>query len=261
MPKKQQPKIVLWDLETIPDMEEAMKVWTGLGNYPGLTLKASISSIICFGYKIYGEGKKAKCLNAWDYKGWQKNINDDRPLVEAAYEILKDADCIVTHNGKKFDLKHFQTRLIKHGLPPLPPIAHVDTRHVASKKLYTFNNRLNTLGDFLVNEKKMDHEGWELWVKVSKRDPQAMKKMTAYCKQDVQLLEKIFHRLRAHSTEIPNHNLFSISETNSCPNCGGSRLRSNGWRFTSTRKYRRYVCIDCGTYSRTDAHNEKPRTF
>lgn len=257
---KREPRIILWDLETLPDMEEAMKVWTGLGNYPGLTLKASISSIICFGYKVYGKDHPVKCVNAWDFKTrWKRNVNDDYMVVKTAYSVLRNADLIVTHNGKKFDVKHLNTRLIKHGFPPLPPVAHVDTCAVSKAKLYMFNNRLNTLGDFLVGEEKMEHEGWKLWVKVRKRNPKAMKTMTAYCKQDVLLLEKVFKRLRAHSKEIPNFNLFSISERNLCPTCGGTRLRSLGWRFTKTNKYRRYICVDCGAASHTNKKDQMPR--
>ena len=118
-----EPRIILWDLETLPDAREAIKVWTGLGNYPGLTLKASISSIICFGYKVYGKDKPVKCVAAWDFKTrWKKDINDDYMVVKAAYDVLRTADLIVTHNGKRFDQKHLNTRLIKHGFPPLPPI-------------------------------------------------------------------------------------------------------------------------------------------
>ncbi len=258
---KREPRVICFDLETLPDMAEAMKVWTGLGNYPGLTLKASISSIICFGFKVFGKCHPVQCVNAWDFpKRWNKNINDDYMVVKAAYDILRTADLVVTHNGKRFDWKHLQTRLLKHGFPPLPNIAHVDTCAIAKSKLYMFNNRLNTLGDFIVNEKKMEHEGWELWVKVSKREPKAQKKMTAYCKQDVLLLEKIFRKLRAHSKAIPNYNLFTISKTNICPNCGSTRLRSLGFQYNKTNVYRRFICTDCGTSSRVNKDGTMPRT-
>jgi DNA polymerase elongation subunit (family B) len=257
-----EPRIILWDLETLPNLGEALKVWTSLGNYPGLTLKASISSIICFGYKEFGKDQPVKCVNAWDFKKrWLKDVNDDLEVVKAAHKVLSGADCVVTHNGKRFDWKYLQTRILKHGLEPLPPIPHVDTRAVASKKLYIFNNKLNTVGDFVAGEQKLDHEGWKLWVSVHGRDKKACKTMTAYCKQDVLLLEKVFRRIRAHSKDVPNFNLFTISETNHCPNCGSTRLRSLGHRVTATKVYRRYICIDCGAASRTDKNDKLPRAL
>ena len=114
------PKIVIFDLETLPNLPEALKVWPQLSSFPGRTLKATVSSIICFGYKVVDQDMKAKCLNAWDWPEWEVDVNNDRALLEMAYEILHDADAVVTHNGKRFDWRHIQTRLKKNSLPLLP---------------------------------------------------------------------------------------------------------------------------------------------
>jgi len=255
---KSSPRIILFDLETLPNLPEALKVWTDLSNFPGQTLRASISSVICAGWKVLGEDK-INCINAWDFPAWKKNVNDDKPICLALYEVLKDADCVITHNGKRFDWKFFQSRLLFHGLPPLPKIHHVDTCAEAKKNLFVLNNRLNTIARFLTDKEKARHEGWDLWVKTHARYPKAMKTMTAYCKQDVLVLEEIFRRLRPVISSLPNYNLFNPLKEKSCPNCGSSRLRSEGKRHTSTRSYRRYICQDCNTWSRTDLNDEAPR--
>lgn len=189
------PRIIYWDLETMPDLQASMEVFPQLSNYPGLTLKATHNSIICFGYKVSGM-KKSKCINAWDFPRWRKNINDDYEVVKAAAKILRTADCIVTHNGKRFDWKFLQTRLLFHGLDPLPEILHIDTCSVAKSNLMSFNNRLNTLAKLLTKMQKQEHEGWGLWVKVMQKNSKAMKEMTVYCKQDVTVLEGIFKKLK-----------------------------------------------------------------
>jgi hypothetical protein len=252
------PRIIVYDLETLPNLPEALKQWTNLSNYPGQTLKASISSIICAGYKVLGE-KQVHCINAWDFPSWKKDVNDDRAVCEALFEILKDADCVVTHNGKRFDWKFFQTRLMYHGIGPLPKIHHVDTCAEAKKNLLVFNNRLNTLSQFFTDQKKMDHEGWELWVKVHARDKKAMSTMEKYCKQDVVALEAVFKKLRPLIKSLPNQNLFNPLKAKCCPNCGSSRLNSRGWMYAATKTYRRYQCQDCAAWSRTDAKDEAPR--
>ncbi len=254
-----EPRIVLFDLETLPNLPEAMKVWTQLGNYPGLTLKAQISSVICFGFKEFGTDDKPSCINAWDFKRWRTNVNDDRDVIEAGYKILKDADAVVTHNGRRFDWKFFQTRLLIHGMPPLPRIPHIDTCAIAKANLYLFNNKLDTLGEQLVHEKKLENGGWPLWVKVSERDPDALKLMTDYCIQDVALLEKVFKVLRPFAANIPNYNLWTIGQKPVCPNCGGTRLKNQGYRTTRTRTYRRYRCLNCQTYCNTDGADRNPR--
>ncbi len=255
------PKITIFDLETLPNMKEAMKVWPQLSNYPGLTLKATITSIICMGWKRYGE-KKTHCINAWDYSArWKKDVNDDYELVKAARDVLKDSDAVITYNGKRFDWKHLQTRILYHGLEPLHNIHHIDAMQVAKRHLYAFNNRLTTIAQLTTDDDKLDHgEGWDLWVKVSERDPKAMKLMEKYCKQDVVVLEKVYNVLRPLINNIPNHNIYTHAER-VCPNCGSMRIISNGWRTTKTGRYKRYLCQNCGTSSRTDTKDQMPRTF
>src|ERR1041384_4487935 len=107
------PKIVLFDLETLPDLEAAMRFWPQFSSkYDTKTLKAQVTSVICFGYKILGQ-KRTHCLRAWDYPEWSKCslTFDDSSLLKDAREILSDADAFITHNGKRFDWKFFQTRL------------------------------------------------------------------------------------------------------------------------------------------------------
>ncbi len=255
-----EPRIILFDLETLTNWQEAMKVFTQLGNYPGLTLKASINSIICFGYRVFGEDK-SHVINAWDFKGWGKDVNDDKEIVKAAREILLGADAVVTHNGRRFDWKFLQTRILHHGLNFLPKIPHIDTCSLAKTNLYLFNNKLNTLAKFMTTEEKLENGGWDLWVKVAQRDKKSMKLMTEYCAQDVDVLYEIFKKLRPLCSNLPNHNLFiPTGEKEVCPNCGSTHLHRNGYRHTKTVSYRRIQCLDCGTWSRTDASDKFPRT-
>jgi hypothetical protein len=254
------PKIILFDLEIIPDLKEALKVWPGLSYYPGLTLKATITSIICAGWKVFGQ-KKTHCVNAWDFKEWKKDVNNDYQVVKAISDVLEGADAVVTHNGIRFDMKFLQTRLMKHKLPPLPKIHHIDTCKLAKANLYALNNKLNTVGELLVGERKLDHEGWDLWVKVHNRDPKAMAKMEKYCKQDVDLLEKVFKPLRPFAKNIPNYMLSSTGNKPVCPTCGSTRLRNKGYVYNKTTTFNRYRCKDCLSYSRTDTRDRNPRSI
>ena len=256
-----EPKIILFDIETLANLREVMKVIPNLGDYPGLTLKASINSVICFGYKYLG-GKRVNCINAWDFeKPWKKNINDDYHLLKEAYEVLKEADAVVTHNGKRFDWKFIQTRLLYHGFPPLPKIRHIDTCEESKKNLFMFNNRLNTVAKFLTDSTKMENGGWDLWVDVSERKPKAMKLMEEYCKQDVLVLEKVFNKLRPVIKGLPNRNIFKEGDIKVCPGCGSENLRSNGYRTTTTRSYKRYICVDCKSWCTTDVKDKLPRSY
>lgn len=252
------PKIILFDLETLPNLTEALKVWPQLSNYPGLTLKATITTIICAGWKVYGKGR-TECINAWDFPNWKKNVNDDEQVVKAIAKVLADADAVVTHNGKRFDWKFLQTRLMAHGLDPLYKMPHIDTKQLSSSNLFAFNNRLGTVGELLADDKKLDNGGWELWVDVWHRKPSAMRLMERYCKQDVKLLEKVFTRLRPFAGNIPNFNLWKVDPV--CPSCGSKNLTDKGYRYTKITTYKRFQCKDCGSYGRTDTKGKNPRSL
>lgn len=244
-------------------MKKAIEVWTQLSNYPGLTMKATITSIICVGHKeLYS--KKVSCINAWDFPEWEKDINDDSQVCKAIYDVLKDADAVVTHNGRRFDWKHLQTRLLANGLPPLPNIIHVDTCQIAKKNLLSFNNKLGYLGEWLLGDTKLDNGGWQLWLKVSQRVKSACKMMEKYCKQDVVLLEKLFLQLRPFIKNLPNRNIGRISrglEGDACPTCGSTDLRLWGFYYTKTGKFQRVYCNNCNSTCRLDAKNNNPRAI
>ena len=259
------PKIILFDLETLPNLKEALKVWPQLSNYPSLTLRATVSTVICAGYKVLGE-KKTHCINAWDFPNWKNDVNDDSLLISKIYKVLKEADAVVTHNGKRFDWKFLQTRLLFHKMPPLQKTHHIDTKELAKRNMFSFNNKLGYLGEWLVNDKKLENGGWQLWIDVYNNKRKAKKLMTEYCIKDVMLLEKVFNKLKPFAKNIPNYNLWlNNSKPGSperiCPNCGSKRLRSRGWTTTKTRAYRRLRCLDCFSYCRTDYRDNNPRSI
>jgi hypothetical protein len=257
------PRILCYDLEIIPNLNKALQYWTKLSSFPGKTLRASVASICCIGWKIFGEDE-THCINAWDFPEWESDVNNDKRILEAFLPELLKADAIVTHNGKRFDKKFLQTRLLLAEMQMAPDSPHIDTKAVASSNFAFIDNKLQTIGEDLFNEGKMEHEGWSLWTRTHGgvprvRDEAAEKIMSDYCKRDVELLEKVYRKFRPVAKAIPNHNLFNPFKTNVCPKCGGSRLKSEGMRTTATRRYRRYYCLDCGSPCHTDLKDELPR--
>jgi predicted RNA-binding Zn-ribbon protein involved in translation (DUF1610 family) len=262
------PRILIYDLETIPNLSKALHAWPGLSDFPGRTLKASLSSICCFGYKIFGEDAPARVICAWDFPEWERNVNDDRALLEKVLPLFEDVDAVITQNGKAFDEKVLQTRLLLNDLPAIPPGKHVDTKQLA-KKFSFFSNSLKYLCEQLTEKRKQEHEGWNLWVRVHgdlprRRDPLAEEEMRGYCAQDVEATEALYRKLRraeSGKNTTANHNLFAVAQggKNVCPTCGSSRLRSHGLRANNTMTYRRYQCLDCGASSRTDLRDRLPR--
>ena len=244
---KTKPRIILFDLETLANMERVMHFFPGMSAYPGLTMKATHNSIICVGWKELG-AKETNCINAWDYaKRWKRDVNDDYEVVKAFAKVLETADGLITHNGARFDIKFLNSRLVYHGFSPIPKMPHIDTCRVAKSKLFLFNNRLNTVAEYLGCELKMENGGWSLWERVLKRDVKAQQTMEKYCKQDVRTLEQVYLKWRPLITTGPNFNQFSDNDAQACPNCGSSNTQKHGKRMMAKGLVQRHKCNDCGT--------------
>ena len=230
-------KVLLWDIETAPIQA---CVW---GLFQQDIHHDSIIHdwfVICASYKWLDE-KEVHAVSVG------KKFRDDKKVIQALYQVLCEADVIVGHNGDAFDLKKFNARAIFHGLPPIPHKQTVDTLKTARRHFKFTSNRLDYLGQFLGVGKKMDTPKG-LWMRALFGDREAIDTMVRYCKQDVLLLEKVYHKLRPHMRNHPNHNLYSPKEEKCCPKCGNERLRKSGFKYQMTTMRRQYQCLSCGGY-------------
>lgn len=247
---KNKPKIVFFDIETLMIPAETLRRIPSYGAYPGRGFNGTVSSILCFGYKIRGE-KDVKILNNWDYKGFLKDPNNDAGICKDIYNILKDADGFVTQNGKSFDLKVINTRLAKYGIPALPKsIAHIDTKNVFKANFAAYDNKLNTIAETLGCETKLENGGWQLWMDMYENKESSKRLMAKYCKQDVNVTEQVFNKMLPLVKGLPNYNLFTTGSTRVCPNCGSSKVHIKDVRVLKSGSYQRYQCQTCATVSR-----------
>ena len=191
-----------------------------------------------------------------DYQGYKKGSEDDSKLVKELWHLLDRAEIVVAQNGDAFDLKKINARFAYHNLPPPSPYRTVDTLKVARRYFAFSSNKLDHLGASLGLGRKLEHEGFPLWKRCMAGDSKAWKKMKAYNKQDVLLLEKVYYRFLPW---IKNHpNLDNYSDGTCCPKCGSKSLQKRGYLHTNTTKYARICCMSCGGWSRSPVNvNEK----
>jgi len=138
--------------------------------------------------------------------------------------------------------------MLKHGLPPLPPVSTIDTYKVAKQKFNFNSNKLDYIGRYLDLGGKMSTPKG-LWLKVLVGDPKAIQTMVEYNKRDVTLLENVFLKLRPY---IPNHINRELYGAEGCPRCGSKKTQSRGTYYAQTRTYRRWQCVgECKGWFRT----------
>lgn len=225
-------KILLFDIETFPNIGYTWGKWEQ--NVIKFVKEWELAS---FAYKWLGE-KTPKCIS--------RRTHSEKQIVKKLRTVLNSADIIVAHNGDSFDIKKSKTKFIQFGCKPLALSRSVDTKKIAKAQFAFNSNSLNDLGEFLGLGKKIDTGGFELWEGCMKDYDASWDLMEKYNKQDVQLLEKVYLKLRAWA---PNHpNIAALDDREGCASCGSDNVQQRGTRVTTKRKYLRYQCQDCGSW-------------
>ena len=74
--------------------------------------------------------------------------------------------------------------------------------------------------------------------------------MKRYAIKDTALLPRLYDVLLPW-IKVPNVAVFADDDgVQRCTHCQSGNLQSRGFAFTTTGKYRRYQCQDCGKWSR-----------
>lgn len=229
------PKICFFDIETQPTLGY---VWE-LRETDVLRVVQNWK-ILCFSYKWYGGKTQTVSL---------PSVGTEKALVKALWKVFDEADIIIAHNGDKFDVRKSNAKFIEHNLKPPTPFKTIDTLKVARRHFKFDSNRLDALGEILGIGRKMKTGGFDLWEGCMKGDPSSWKLMEKYNKRDVDLLEKVYLRMRPWMDNHVNLNLLYGTRT-ACPNCGSHKLQSRGYAITRTNKFNRFQCQNCGAWSR-----------
>lgn len=234
------------DIECAPAL-----AWTyGLWNVNiGIGQIEKPPEIIGWAYRWYGEPAKT-CKYTW-------------AEAEGAYEDLwaqlDEATHVLHFNGTSFDMPwinhEIEKRKVNGGRPP-SPYKQIDLMRQAKKNFRSISNKLQFLStDLLGLEGKVGESALDLFLAIYRGDEKkraaAEKRMERYCKQDVNLLPKMYDAMLPWLTGI-NANLYTGDPSEEgCPNCGSRKhLQKRGSSTTGAGMYQRYHCQKCGTWSK-----------
>lgn len=199
--------------------------------------------MLSFAYKWQGD-KRVTTKALPDYQNFKKDKEDDSALIADAWKLLDEADIVVAHNGDRFDLKKCNARFIHRGLNPPSPYKTIDTLKLAKRHFAFSSNRLNDLGAYLGLGRKLPHTGFHLWKGCMSGDKTSWPLMRRYNARDVELLEKLYLRLRPWATSHPNLN--SYHDREACPTCESVDVQHRGIAVTTKLRYERLCCRACG---------------
>jgi hypothetical protein len=240
-------KILVLDIETAPLESYTWGIWD---QNVGLEQIKTEWSILSFAAKWLGSSKII--YHDTGGKG-PKRVREDLSLLEILWSLLDQADLVVAQNGRRFDVKKINARLVMAGFKPYSPIRIVDTLEAAKKYFEFTSNKLAWTSKYLTSQAKSEHKefpGFELWKECLADNPKAWRVMKKYNIIDVKQTEEYYLRIRPWIANHPNMGAFREVSEHACTKCGSTQVQSRGDVRTQQGRYTRYHCTHCGGWSR-----------
>lgn len=242
-------KTLIWDIEIMHSYDESYqaRLYTGWIDR-SVRMSADVSYVSHIGYKWLGE-KDVYCLDL----SMDPNFDRSNPtasekwLLSQAVSLFKEADHLVAHFGDAFDRRYLTAKFLKHKLPTIPHaplLKQTDTCKLARQHLKLSSNRLDNIASFLGVAMKKSKNWPDDWIKMTKGELGAFKRVNVYCKGDVVSLEEVFLILRAFAKGIPNRNVEEDGDV--CPVCSSGDYVKYGFAWCKKKKYQRFRCKNCG---------------
>lgn len=213
------------------------------------SLSADFGIILTFGSKTVGKGKPV-VLNILDYTDSSGDLlKAEKRLLKDITETMLSADVWLGHYAIYYDLPFINTRLLYHGLPVLPPnFAQIDTWRISRNRLKLRNNRLVTIQQFLHLKDEKNAIKPEQWLRALGGHKASMDYIVEHNRRDVLVLEEAYNRLKPLVLDHPNKGL--IDGRGGCGVCGEKKLEKRGFHITRTKKFQRFQCKACGSWSK-----------
>lgn len=235
------PRVLFVDIETAPiiaavwTVYEANTVWIERDTY-----------IMSFAARWMDE-KKTKTYALPDYPLYRRDKHNDKALCKALHKLLCEADICVAHNGDAFDIKKINSRLMVHGFKPPTPYKTIDTLKIARRVSKFDSNKLDNLGRYLGEGRKIPNTGAALWRGCYNGDEKSWRIMRRYNAQDVDLLVRVYDRLKAWAPSHPDLRMYQAKfNPIACPTCESINTRRAGVHVKLKSKVQRHMCKDCG---------------
>lgn len=240
-------KTLILDIETRPNLAYVWGLWQ---QNVALNQMVDAGRVICFAAKWHGQ-------RGVEFSS--DHHNGHTQMVTHAWELVNEADAVVHYNGKAFDMKHLSREFLLQGLPPPAPHKDIDLLTVVKKQFKFPSNKLQHVSEQLGLAGKLQHSGFDLWIKCLEGDDKAWNTMRRYNIQDVRLTEQVYDHLLPWIHNHPNVLLYK-EQQDGCTRCGSDDYQRRGVRHTATCTYARFRCNKCNGWfsSRLREKTEQP---
>ena len=185
-------------------------------------------SILSFSYKWAGDE---------DTSYYDISDHTEDELLSILHTLLSEADFVVGHNARKFDVKKVKARMVARGFKPFSPVRVIDTLEICKQEFAFTSNKLAYVTHLLCKRnKKLSHNkfaGHVLWKEFVRGNPEAVQEMREYNMVDVDSLEELYNIIAPWSSKLPVFELYDEE-------IEFDNWEEDGYHLTNLGKYRRY---------------------
>lgn len=237
------PRILVLDIERLPAWTKPLPVWDMKAlkyKYLGPGDIDSWGRTICHAYQ-WLEDRSVSFMAEWE-EGGRKGF------LQRTADLLMEADMIVGHNMRDFDLPHLTGEFILEDIP-VPPLPKVfDTLRTMQKHGNLENNQLDTLDKRFGHRGKTDKYRIDMAMAAANGDVSQQKRIERYAKGDIKATKRVALRLLPLSRI--NLGVFVDGVQMVCSRCASPKVQRRGFTTTQAGRYPRFQCQSCGGWSR-----------
>lgn len=231
-------KILMYDLETAPTLAYTFSLWQANIGHNQIV---EPPRIICFSAQWYGSKKVI----------FKSEFHDGRKaMLEELHALFDEADVIVGYNNSGFDNSWSTGEFLADGMKPPSPYKSVDLFRTIKQVSRFPSKKLDYVAMRLLDERKVEHQGFSLWRGCMDGDAKSWAKMKQYAIQDTKLLAPLYDVLKPWIKNHPVAPLHDKIEGLACPVCSGTNTQRRGVAVTSAGVFPRYQCQDDGKWFR-----------
>jgi hypothetical protein len=244
-------KILTIDIETQRAIVETFDLWP---NFIHIDRVVRDSRILCFAAKWRGSDDvifKA----SWDDDNEESYLR----MIESAWDLLNEADIVVTWNGDRFDLQWLQSEFLRLKLGRPFPYKSLDLIKVLKTNFRKglLSMKLDWSARKILGDKKLPHGGTDLWhdirygTRTEKRA--AQKTMREYCEKDTVLTGRLLEEYLPWSKlNLAMYEDLPDDGVPRCVQCSSANLKKDGTKFYATAAsfFQMWRCKDCDATSK-----------
>lgn len=230
--------ILCLDIEITP---RKVYVWSGRNYEVDVIEEIEPWYMLCFSWQVMPG--KTQVYSQRMSKGYKPGKMQDRGVVEKLRDLLDEADTVLTHNGKKFDIKKFNSRCLYHKITPPSDFKQIDTLQLFRSNFAEDSNKLQEIASKYGLGSKVVHNGFPLWKAVMAGDEASWKVMEKYNKRDVDLTVATYGLIKEWIQRKK-----PVYDREPCPFCKSTNTQKRGVRINQKGKFQSLSCRDCSKY-------------